>query len=121
MSYTGPERRRAAMSCQQEILDEIRGVRRDFSQLSKDFSQLDTDLQLMRQDSHTTHEEFRATLTKHDHTLYGNGKDGVLTDVDRLKTESKNQTWLVRSMLLVTLGLIGKSLWEGWMALTRQS
>ena len=46
------------------------------------------------------------------HTLYGNGKDGLVTIVDRNTNSIKQAKWLVMSILVVIIGLVINSIWN---------
>lgn len=52
-------------------------------------------------------QDMRRMLDKHEHTLYGNAKDGLEKEVDRLKQSEKRTTW-------VWVTIAGLAIKQGW-------
>ena len=49
-----------------------------------------------------------ALIAKHNETIYGNGKDGMVTEISNLKQSNDNRTWFDRMGLTTCVGLIVK-------------
>jgi hypothetical protein len=51
-------------------------------------------------------DNFAKAQKEHHGTLYGNGKPGVVLDVDRLKIFKKVQCWICGVLIVAVVGLI---------------
>ena len=57
-------------------------------------------------------EQHASELKKHNVILRGNGKDGLIVDVDRLKTYARTERWVYGTIFVVFLGILAKALYD---------
>ncbi len=50
-------------------------------------------------------------LKRHDETLYGNGHDGVVKEVDRLTVAAKQHKWVMGTAIAAFVAAVGDQLW----------
>ena len=50
-------------------------------------------------------------VKNHDHDLYGNGKDGIKIEVDRLKGFKRFSCWFFSVITIATIGMVFKLLY----------
>lgn len=56
--------------------------------------------------------EVRKDVDKHDEAIYGNGKPGLKTVVERLKEAEERRTWTIRAIGAAVIGLIANFIKE---------
>ncbi len=63
-------------------------------------------------DIHTAVMVMADKVNSHDNTLYGNGRDGVVTRVIKLEGVAKVLIWLAIALSLPVIGLVVKTVYE---------
>jgi hypothetical protein len=56
--------------------------------------------------------EVRKDVDKHDEAIYGNGKPGLKTIVERLKEAEERRTWTIRAIGMAVIGLVANFIKE---------
>lgn len=91
-TWDGSDRRRNNRSDDyDELLERIHGIEREIGRLSSHIESEDGNKARII-------DEMAKMLANHDHTLYGNAKPGLRSEVDRLKEIESKRDWHIKAL-----------------------
>jgi hypothetical protein len=79
----------------------------EYKEIISQLTEIEKQIARMEQKSLDGHVVITRLLEKHEHTLYGNGSQGITTRIDRLEISDKNRVWHFRAVwLAATAGIV---------------